>query len=218
MKRFDLSLYLVTDRPLCGGRELLDVVARAVAGGATLVQLREKDAPTREFVELARAMKALLARFAVPLLINDRLDVALACGADGVHVGQTDMHAADARALLGPEAILGLSVETPELALAARHLPVDYLGAGPVFPTTTKKDAAPVLGLAGLAAVVAGAGRPVAGIGAIGPDSAADVIRAGAAGVAVVSALCAAPDPRAAAAELLARVRAAQAAARNLQG
>lgn len=222
MKRFDLSLYLVTDRPLCGGRELLDVTAAAVAGGATLVQLREKDADTRDFVALARALKELLDRFAVPLLINDRLDVALASGAAGVHVGQKDMRVEDVRAILGTGAIVGLSVETPELARAALGLPIDYLGAGPVFATTTKKDAAPVLGLEGLAGVVAeasAAGLPVVGIGAIGPGRAAQVVQAGAAGVAVVSALCAAPDPRAAAEALLAEVRGVQASrpARNLQ-
>lgn len=211
MKRFDLSLYLVTDRPLCGGRALLDVVAAAVAGGATLVQLREKDAATREFVELARALKAVLDRFGVPLLVNDRLDVALACGAAGVHVGQKDMDVRDVRALLGPDAIVGLSVETPALARAARSLAVDYLGAGPVYPTTTKKDAAPTLGLDGLAGVVREAAVPVVGIGAIGPGRAADVVRAGAAGVAVVSALCAAPDPAAAARALLKEVGAAKA-------
>jgi len=210
VKRFDLSVYLVTDRPLCGGRALIDVVAEAAAGGATLVQLREKEAGTREFVELARAVKKALAPFGVPLLVNDRLDVALACGADGVHAGQKDMHPSDARAILGPDAIIGLSVETPELARAARDFPVDYLGAGPVFPTATKADAAPVLGLSGLGEVVGLAGRPVVGIGGIGPANAMEVLRAGAHGVAVVSALCAASSPREAARELLQLVRAAR--------
>ncbi|EPR42653.1 Thiamine-phosphate pyrophosphorylase [Desulfovibrio sp. X2] len=218
MRRFDLSVYLVTDRPLCLGRQLVDVVGEAVAGGVTLVQLREKDAQTREFVELARAVKALLDPFGVPLLINDRVDVALACGAAGVHVGQKDMNPADVRAIvqgtLGPDAVVGLSVESEELALAARDLPVDYLGAGPVFATTTKKDAAPVIGLAGLSRIVELAGRPVVGIGAIGADNAAGVIRAGAAGVAVVSAVCSAPAPREAAARLADVVR----AARGVQG
>lgn len=210
MMRFDLSVYLVTDRPLCGGRALIDVVAEAAAGGATLVQLREKEAGTREFVELARAVKKALAPLGVPLLVNDRLDVALACGADGVHVGQSDMHPSDARAILGPGAIIGLSVETPELARAARDLPVDYLGAGPVFPTATKVDAAPVLGLSGLGEVVELAGRPVVGIGGIGLANAVEVMQAGAHGVAVVSALCAASSPREAARELLRLVRAAR--------
>ncbi len=221
MKKFDLSLYLVTDRPLCGGRDLIEVTAEAVAGGATMVQLREKDVDTRDFVALARALKALLDEARVPLLINDRLDVALASGAAGVHVGQKDMHPADVRAILGSEAIVGLSVESAELARAARNLPVDYLGAGPVYATTTKKDAAPVLGIPGLCGIVAeasAAGLPVVGIGAIGPGRATEVVRAGADGVAVVSALCAAPDPREAAAALLSEVRAAKASrtARNL--
>ena len=201
-RAFDLGVYLVTDRPALLGRDLLDVVRQAVAGGASMVQLREKTASTREFVELARALVAMLRPCGVPLLINDRVDVALAAGADGVHVGQDDMPAADVRALLGPDAIIGLSVTGEVETRAALGQPVDYLGAGPVFATATKKDAGAPQGVAGLAAMVALAAVPVVGIGAIKEDNVRAVLETGASGVAVVSAICSASDPRAAAAQL----------------
>jgi thiamine-phosphate pyrophosphorylase len=199
---FDLGLYLVTDRPALLGRDLLDVVERAVAGGVGLVQLREKHACGREFVELARGLLARLRPHGVPLVINDRVDVALAVGAHGVHVGQGDMHPADVRALLGPDRILGLSVTGEAEVRAARGLPVNYLGAGPVFATTTKKDAGASQGLDGLAAMLSLAEVPVVAIGGVHADNAGAVMARGAAGVAVVSAVCSAPDPRAAAAHL----------------
>ncbi len=208
---FDLGVYLVTDRPALLGRELVDVVAAAVAGGASMVQLREKTAATREFVELAKAVLAVTRPRGVPLLINDRVDVALAAGADGVHVGQDDMHPADVRALVGPRAIVGLSVTGEDEARAAAGLPVNYLGAGPVFATTTKKDAGAPQGLAGLGRMVALAEVPVVAIGAITVENAGAVMATGVAGVAVVSAVCSAPDPCAAARELAAMVRAARA-------
>jgi thiamine-phosphate pyrophosphorylase len=198
----DLGLYLVTDRPALGGRDLIDVVAQAVAGGVGMVQLREKNAPTREFVELARRLVALLRPHDVPLVINDRVDVALTVGADGVHVGQDDMHPVDVRALIGPDKILGLSVTGEAEARAARGLPVDYLGAGPIFATATKKDAGVPQGLDGLSAMLALAEVPVVAIGALGPDNAAEVMARGASGLAVVSAICSAADPRTAATAL----------------
>jgi thiamine-phosphate pyrophosphorylase len=197
-----LGLYLVTDRPALLGREILDVVGQAVAGGAGMVQLREKTASTREFVELARAVAGLLKPRGVPLLINDRVDVALAAGADGVHVGQDDMRPADVRTILGPDAIIGLSVTGEAETRAARGEPVDYLGAGPVFATATKPDAGAAQGLAGLSAMIALAAVPVVAIGAITSANAASVLDQGAAGLAVVSAICSAPDPRDAAARL----------------
>jgi len=203
----DYGVYLVTDRALCRGRALPDVVMVAVAGGVTMVQLREKHVDTREFVELARALKALLAPRGVPLLINDRVDVALAARADGVHVGQGDMHPADVRALLGSDALVGLSVETMEQAREAEALDVDYLGVSPVFATPTKTDTAPPWGLDGLARLRAATGRTLVAIGGIGPANAEDVLRAGADGLAVVSALCAADDPQRAAEELRGAVR-----------
>lgn len=203
----DYGVYLVTDRALCRGRALIDVVTAAVAGGVTVVQLREKHVDTREFVELARALKALLAPRGVPLLINDRVDVALACGADGVHVGQGDMHPADVRALLGSDALVGLSVETMEQVREAEAQDVDYLGVSPVFATPTKTDTAPPWGLDGLARLRAATGRTLVAIGGIGVANAAEVLRAGADGLAVVSALCAADDPERVAADLRDAVR-----------
>lgn len=205
---FDPAVYLVTDRGLARGRDLLAVVAEAVAGGAGLVQLREKHADTREFLDLARALVALLAPSGVPLLVNDRIDVALAAGADGVHLGQSDMPVPMARAMLGPDALIGLSVETPAQAREAEDLDVDYLGVSPVFATPTKADAGPAWGLDGLAGLAAWSRHVLVAIGGIGPGNAAQVVRAGAHGLAVVSAICAADSPRDAAAALLAAVKA----------
>lgn len=213
-RTFDLGLYLVTDRALCLGRPLAEVVARAVAGGVSVVQLREKHAGTREFVELGRALLALLAPSGVPLIINDRLDVALAIGAQGAHLGQGDMPVAEARRLLGPDALIGLSVETLDQLRAAETLPpgmVDYYGLSPIFLTATKTDAGPGWGLAGLAQaraeVDAGTKRPLVAIGGIGPGNAASVLRCGASGLAVVSAICSAPDLEAASRELAETLR-----------
>lgn len=189
-----LRLHLVTDSALCGVRDLLSVVEAAVRGGASCVQLREKTLETRAFVERARALKALLASLGVPLIVNDRLDVALACGADGVHVGQADMPASVVRRLM-PAALIGLSVETLEQLRTAETEPVDYYGVSPVFATPTKNDAAPALGLDGLRAMRALTRRPLIAIGGIDAGNVAEVMAAGADGVAVVSALCAAPDP-----------------------
>ena len=201
-RSLDLGVYLVTDQAALLGRDLVEVVGLAVAGGASVVQLREKNAATRPFVELARALVALLRPRGVPLVINDRVDVALAADADGVHVGQDDMHPADVRALLGPGRIVGLSVTGEAEARAARGLPVDYLGAGPVFATATKQDAGAPQGLDGLAAMIALAEVPVVAIGAVTAGNAASVLACGAAGLAVVSAVCSAPDPRTAATTL----------------
>ena len=202
--RRQLRLYLVTDRPLALGRDLEWVVGEAVKGGVTLVQLREKEIDTREFIALGRRLKALLAPLGVPLLINDRVDVALAVDADGVHIGQSDMPYADARRLLGPEKIIGLSVENEAEALAANALDVDYIAVSPVYLTATKTDTAAAFGLEGVRRVAALTRHPVVGIGGMNARTAADVIRAGADGVAVVSAIMSAADPCAASAELLA--------------
>ena len=199
----DWSLYLVTDRPLCLGRSLEQIVLEAVAGGVTAVQLREKECSTREFVTLARTLKKLLAPRGVPLLINDRLDVALASEADGVHIGQSDMAYRDARALLGPDALIGLSVETPEQAAEAESSDCDYLGVGPIFPTATKCDAAPAWGLDRLAELRRTSRHRLVAIGGINASNAALVASTGVDGIAVVSALCFAPDVHAAAAHLL---------------
>lgn len=202
----DGCLYLVTDRRFTCSRPLEDVVAAAVRGGASAVQLREKECCTREFVSLARGLQSLLAPLGIPLIVNDRPDVALAAGAAGVHLGQSDLPCQEARALLGPGAILGLSVDTMEQAQQAASFPVDYLGVSPVFCTPTKTDTAPAWGLDNLALLRRTSRHQLIAIGGIGAHNAAEVLTAGADGIAVVSALCAAPDPEAAARELLSAI------------
>jgi thiamine-phosphate pyrophosphorylase len=205
MKRFrniDYSVYLVTDRPLCLGRDLLDIVRQAVQGGVSIVQLREKNVSTREFVELGRSVVSLTRKAGIPLLINDRIDVAQAVNADGVHIGQKDMDYADARRILGYDRIIGLSIDTWEQLQDATALDVDYLGIGPVFPTTTKTDTSDVLGIAGIRKARQQSPHTFVGIGGVTPDNAAQIIAAGAHGIAVVSAICSAPRPGEAAAAL----------------
>lgn len=189
------GLYLVTDRGLCGEKNVASVVEKAVAGGVRYVQLREKDLATRPFIELAICLKKLLAPRGVPLLINDRIDVALASEADGVHVGQDDMSYETARRLLGPSAVIGLSVETWEDVVAAQSLDVDYLGVSPIFDTPTKTDTKGMWGLGGLARIRAYSRHPLVAIGGLNAANTESVIMAGADCVAVVSAICAAEDP-----------------------
>ena len=206
----DLSVYLITDRALSGARGVLETVAAAIAGGATIVQLRDPEAKTRALVEEARAILALARRARIPFIVNDRVDVALAAGADGVHIGQSDMSVADTRALIGPGPILGLSI-TSEADLDVSDLEgVDYLGVGPVFQTATKPDSAPPINVGGLEAIVARTKIPIVAIGGLHAGNAAEAMAAGAAGVAVVSAICAAPDPEGATRELVEIVREAR--------
>jgi len=193
-KDVDYSLYLVTDRALAGDRPLEQVIEAAVRGGATVVQLREKGRPTDEFIALARRIRRLTRALGVPLIINDDIEVALAAQADGVHVGQSDTPWREARRRLGPGALIGLSVGTFEDLAAAEGADVDYLGIGPIFPTPTKTDTGPPWGLEGLRRARAASSRVLVAIGGIHVENASDVVRAGADGVAVVSALCAAPD------------------------
>jgi len=197
-----LGLYFVTDRALCGRKAVGEVVLQALQGGAACVQLREKEVSTRFFVEEARKIKALMTPFNVPLIINDRIDVALAAGADGVHIGQEDMPYDIARKLMGPQAIIGLSVETWEDVEKAQTLDVDYLGVSPVFETPTKTDTKGSWGLEGLARIKAWSRHPLVGIGGLNSSNAADAVRAGADCIAVVSAICSVPDPLKAAGEL----------------
>lgn len=194
-----LRLYLVTDQMSLRGRSLTDVVLAAVQGGVSCVQLREKDLGTRDFVALACVMKDLLAPFGVPLVINDRIDVALACGAQGVHLGQSDIPVAAARRLLPPEVFIGLSVETPDHVTQAQGQAVDYLGVSPVYATPTKTDTATPWGLTGLRVVRGMTALPLVAIGGIHQGNASEVLAAGADGLAVVSAICSAADPCAAA-------------------
>jgi thiamine-phosphate pyrophosphorylase len=189
------GLYLVTDRGLCGQRSLADVILQAVKGGVSCVQLREKGLSTRAFVEEAKRIKSLLSSFGVPLIINDRLDVTLAVEADGIHIGQEDMPCEVVRKFLGPNAIVGLSVETWSDVERAESLDVSYLGVSPVFETPTKTDIKGSWGLDGLARIRAYSHHPVVAIGGINVSNAAAVIETGVDAIAVVSAICAAPNP-----------------------
>lgn len=209
--KFDPGLYFVADRDSLDGRSIRETVAAAVRGGATMVQLRMKSPSTREFILEARALVDLLRGTGVPLIINDRADVALAAGADGLHIGQSDMPPADARKLMGEQAIIGLSVENPTQLTEATGLGLDYMATSPVFPTLTKTDTAPAVGLDGLAAMRRATGLRLVAIGGINASNAARVMAAGADGIAVVSAIGLADDPEAAARSLRAIVETARA-------
>jgi thiamine-phosphate pyrophosphorylase len=207
MNTVDLRLYVLIDPAQSGGRDLAELARAAVAGGATLIQYRDKEAGTRTLVARARAIRAALEGSPVPLLINDRVDVALAASADGVHLGQDDMHPNDARRLLGPDAIVGLTVNTPQQADELYRLTADYACVGGVFTTASKDNPDPPIGIDGLARIafrvrLAAPGTPVGAIAGINAGNAPGVIGAGADGIAVISAVTAAPDPQAAAREL----------------
>jgi len=205
--RLDLRLNAIVDPERAGGYALADLAARCARGGATLVQLRNKHSETRALIEEARAIKQALAPFAVPFVVNDRVDVAMASGADGVHLGQDDMAVEDARRLLAPNAIIGLSIKSVADAEAARLDLVDYVGSGGVYATSSKQQKNAPIGPAGLARVIAALRRrapalPVCGIAGIDASNAAEVIAAGADGVAVISALSLVPSPETAARQL----------------
>jgi thiamine-phosphate diphosphorylase len=207
MNPVDLRVYGIIDPERVRNRDLPGLAQAAVAGGCTLIQYRDKQADGRTFVQRARALKAALDGSGVPLLINDRVDVALAAGADGVHLGQSDLHPIDARKLLGPRAIIGLTIKTPEQADEMFRLPADYACVGGVFATTSKVNPDPPVGLPGLAKVVfrghlAAPGTPIGAIAGIDHTNAASVIAAGADGLAVISAVFGARDPAAAARQL----------------
>ena len=202
----DLRLYALVDSAVAGGRTLAEL-AQCIADSATLVQLRDKHGSTRAMVEEARALRAVLEPRDIPLLINDRVDIALSAEADGVHIGQDDLSPADARLLLGRRAIIGLSIKTVEQATTAPLNLLDYVAIGGIYGTTSKDNTAPPIGIAGLRTIV-GAIRvrepdfPICAIAGINAGNAADVIAAGADGVAVISALSLAPDPAKAAQDL----------------
>ncbi|MDE3054543.1 MAG: thiamine phosphate synthase [Gemmatimonadota bacterium] len=210
-KPIDLGLYLVVGPDVTRGRPVRDVVLAAVAGGATAVQLRQKEGRTRDFVNQARALLPELRARGVPLVVNDRVDVAMAVGADGVHVGQDDMQAADVRRLVGETMIVGLSITTADEARLADPALVDYAGVGPIFATPSKSDAAPPMGLEGTREACRLLRVPAVAIGGIDAANAAEVIAAGVEGVSVISAICGADDPERAARELARVVRAARA-------
>jgi thiamine-phosphate pyrophosphorylase len=195
-------LYLVTDAGLSQGRSHRQIVEAAIRGGVTLVQYREKSASTRQMVEEGSILCAFCHAYHIPFIVNDRVDVAMATGADGVHVGQDDLPASLARQLLGPDKIVGVSVENIEQVQKALADGADYVGASPVFSTPTKPDAPPPVGLSGLRIISHASLVPVVAIGGLNSKNAAEVMQAGAAGVAVVSAIVSAEDPEKAAREL----------------
>lgn len=198
----DYSLYLVTDRSLSKGRPTAEIVAAAVAGGVSCIQLREKSCGTRKFLNEALALQPLLKSRNIPLIINDRLDIALAIEADGVHLGQSDMPLGRARKIAGDSLIIGISAESVDDALRAEQEGADYIGISPVFSTPTKTDIAPPLGLEGVRQIRALVDIPLVGIGGINSDNAESVLAAGADGIAVVSAIVSAADPAGAAKKL----------------
>ena len=197
-----LRLYLVTDPTLCPGTALVETVIAAVRGGVSFVQLRDKDVTTRDRIAAAYALKSALSVTGVPLVINDDLEAAVAADVDGVHIGQDDVIPAIARERLGHEKIIGLSCEAlGQVAAVEAHL-VDYLGLGTVFPTATKTDHKPTIGLDGLSEMVRLAKLPTVAIGGLKKEHAADVLNTGCDGIAVVSAICGQPDPASAARDL----------------
>ncbi|WP_411821604.1 thiamine phosphate synthase [Leptospira sp. 'Mane'] len=188
--------YLVTDRGLCLFHTLETIIANSVSGGVKLVQLREKDSNTKDFINLAIRIKTLLKGTNIPLLINDRIDVALAAEAEGIHIGQSDMPPILARKILGDSAIIGLSVESMEdFENIPPEAKIDYLGVSPIFSTSTKTDTKSPWGIEGLKLLRSKTDLPLVAIGGIGEINAKQVIEAGADSLAVVSFLCSAEYP-----------------------
>lgn len=201
-KPFDLSLYLVLDPDLCQRHSMVDTAREAVAGGASMVQVRHKRASTAERVALARSVKEALRGTQALVVMNDDIDAAIEAGVDALHIGQRDMPAAAARARIGESMLLGVSVNSQSAAHALDPALVDYVGVGPVFATPTKPDHEQPLGFAGLARIVANCPVPAVAIGGLKAQHVNDVWASGASGIAVVSAICGTPDPRQAAKEL----------------
>ena len=199
---FDLSLYLVTDPDLTMGRPLTTIIEEAVVGGVTMVQIREKNASTLGFYNFAMEVKAILNGHNIPLIINDRMDIALAVDAEGLHIGQSDIPYSVARKLLGKDKIIGLSVETVEQAREANELDVDYIGLSPVFSTNTKLDINTALELKGIKEIASFTKHKTVAIGGINTKNAASIIKNGADGLAVVSAIISHKNPKFAAQEL----------------
>ncbi|WP_196259974.1 thiamine phosphate synthase [Pelagibacterium limicola] len=217
MTQFDLSLYLVLDPDLCRSLSMVETARAAVAGGATMVQLRDKTAGTAGLVAVGRALKSALAGTDAALIVNDNLDAMLAVDADGLHVGQKDMGARQARERIGHGKILGLSVETEAAVSRVDASAVDYVGVGPVFDTPTKPDHERPIGIEGLARIVALSPVPAVAIGGLKPHHVASVMASGAEGLAVVSAICGQPDPQAAAHGLARAIAASRASGKSLR-
>ena len=203
MDRIDWRLCFIADSEAATGRDILQLIGRAVDGGATIIQLRGKKWTSREFLEVGMKAVRFLHQKKIPLIINDRVDIALACEADGVHLGQDDMPLPYAREILGKSRIIGISVATPSEAEVAEKDGADYVGAGPVFATLSKTDLGPLLGLKGLRRIREEVKIPIMAIGGITALNVADVISAGADGVAVISAIAAAANSKKAAIEII---------------
>jgi thiamine-phosphate pyrophosphorylase len=193
-RRFDISLYVITDRRQSSGRGSEEIIKKALAGGATIIQLREKDISDRQLYEEGLRIKEIVKQSPAHFFINDRIDLVLALDADGLHLGQDDLPLPIARKLLGKEKIIGLSVKTPDEAEKGEKEGADYLAASGVFPTATKPDVGAVLGIAGLRKIKEATSLPLIAIGGINRDNAASVIEAGADGIAVISAVTTADD------------------------
>jgi thiamine-phosphate pyrophosphorylase len=199
MTKTDFQLYLVTDEAACLGRDFFWVVEEAVKGGVSMVQLREKGLSTRGFIDRARRLKDLLAPYNVPLIINDRVDVALAVNADGVHVGQSDMPVDTLMKMLPPGKIIGLSAENKDNVREAEHWNLSYLAVSPLFATPSKTDTETPWGMDGLKWVKQNSRHPLVVIGGLNAQNTKDAIETGANGIAVISAICSAPSPKKAA-------------------
>ena len=208
MKRLvDLSLYLVTNRGTLQLEDFFNIIRASIEGGVKIIQLREKEAPTHEIMAIGKQLLSLLKPLGIPLMINDRVDIAHAIGADGVHLGQSDLKVSEARAILGEKAMIGLSIESLEQAKAAMQEDVDYLAASPIFHTKTKTDCANPWGLSGLKQLCSISNHPIIAIGGVDATNVKQIIECGAVGVAVVSAIFNAPCPKTAARELVNRMK-----------
>ena len=196
MLPFDLSLYLVTDNSYLKGRALTDIVKEAIAGGVTMVQLREKESSSIEFYRKALAIKEITKAANIPLIINDRVDIALAVDADGLHIGQSDLPYSVVRKMLGYDKIIGLSVETIEQAKEANNLDVDYIGISPVFSTPSKTNTYASFGIEGIKEIVSFTKHPTVAIGGINLSNVREIMEAGANGIAVISAIIGDDNPK----------------------
>jgi thiamine-phosphate pyrophosphorylase len=206
MKSIDWNLCLIADTEFASGRDIVSIVEDAVEGGVKLVQLRAKNLPSKDFLELALKLATLLKEKDIPLIINDRVDIVLSCDATGVHLGQQDLPIRFARKILGKDKLIGISVNTVEEAMEAEDCKADYLGVGPVFPTSTKKEMSPALGVKGFKAIRDKIKIPVLAIGGISVENAGKVMAAGADGIAVISAILGEKDTRRATGRLLEKI------------
>jgi len=211
MKSFDLSLYLVLDPDLCRSHSMVETTMAAIAGGATLIQLRDKKADTDELIRIGRELMHAMEGTNVPLIVNDDIDAAIAIGAHGLHVGQDDLPSQIARDRIGPDKIIGLSIESEEVAQKVDHSIVDYVGIGPIFATPTKPDHKPAIGFDGLEKLVRMVGLPSVAIGGLKSEHILPVLESGADGLAVVSAICGQPDPEQATAQIAEKLKSAKA-------